>query len=63
MPGETCTFSKRATPRKPGVSAIALGLLAQQLLADHRMQPIGPDQQVRLQFVSIGEVTDDMPLL
>jgi hypothetical protein len=27
------------------------------------MQPIGPDQQVRLQFVSIGEVTDDMPLL
>jgi len=50
-------------PTPTGVSAIARGLLAQQLLADHRMQPIGPDQQVRLQLVSIGEVTDDMPLL
>jgi hypothetical protein len=50
-------------PTPTGVSAIARGLLAQQLLADHRMQPIGPDQQVRLHLVPIGELSDDMPWL
>jgi len=50
-------------PTPTGVAAIARGLLAQQLLADHRIQPIRADQQVRLLLLPIGEVTDDGPLL
>ena len=46
-----------------GVASIARGLLAQQLLADHGIQPIGTYQQIRLQLVPIGEVTADVPLL
>jgi hypothetical protein len=38
-------------------------LLAQQLLADHGIQPIRADQQVHLLLVPIGEVSDDMPWL
>jgi hypothetical protein len=63
MPRETCCSSKRATPRKPGVAARARVRLAQQLLADHGIQSICADQQVRLQPLPIGEVTNDMPLL
>jgi len=50
-------------PTPTGVAAIAWGLLAQQLLADHGMQPIRAYQQVRLMLLPIGEVTDDVPLL
>jgi hypothetical protein len=50
-------------PTPTGVAAIARGLLAQQLLADHGIQPIRADQQVRLLLLPIGEVTDDGPLL
>ena len=50
-------------PTPTGVSAIARGLLAQQLFADHGMQPISAYQQVRLMLLPIGEVTDDVPLL
>jgi hypothetical protein len=50
-----------ATPRKPGGAAIARGRLAQQLLADHRIQPIRADQQADLLLVPIGVVSNDMP--
>jgi hypothetical protein len=63
MPGDTCCSSKRATPRKPGVATIARGLLAQQLLADHGIQPIRADQQASLLLLPIVEVTDNGPLL
>jgi hypothetical protein len=46
-----------------GGAAIAWACLAQQLLADHRIQPIRADQQVRLLLAPIGEASDDLPLL
>jgi hypothetical protein len=46
-----------------GVAARVRVRLAQQLLADHGIQSICADQQVLLQLLPIGEVTNDMPLL
>ena len=59
MPGETCASSKKATPANR-CSRYSVGCLAQQLLADHRIQPIRTNQQVRSLLVPIGEVSNDM---